>query len=207
MRANKQAALPASPEREVTLQRGGTPEHPAREGERDAGSARAARQSRKPGLRERLSCTGEAAGSKCICSQAGRSLAVPPAAQLLHAGARKTGQQQPVPPLPHRPGKGIAGFLGHRCRKGKKDEPSPPRLHPSPAGWAGPEEPVPEQMPVGRSQHPAARLAGKLGWREGGEIGMEGERIHHKAQSFSVQSTPYRLGATGTNSGELISGK
>lgn len=128
-------------------------------------------------------------------------------AQLLHTGARKTGQQQPVPPLPCRPGKGIAGFLGHGCRKGKKDEPSPPRLHPSPAGWAGPEELVPEQMPVGRSQHPAARPAGKPGWQEGGETGMEGEHIHHKAQSFSVQSAPHRLGATGTNSGELISGK
>lgn len=50
----KQAAQPASPEQDVTLQRGGTLKHPALEGELAAGGATATQQSLKPGLKERL---------------------------------------------------------------------------------------------------------------------------------------------------------
>ena len=89
----------------------------------------------------------------------------------------KTGRRQhPVPPLLHRPGKGLAGFLGRNCRKGKKNEPAPspaPVKQALQAGlgqksrsrssclWAG----LSTLLPARQGSWDGGKV-GKLGWRE-----------------------------------------
>lgn len=107
---------------------------------------------------------------------------MPPVVQLLYAGAQTQVSGTWYLRFSTSLGKAWLASLTATAGEGKKDElsPSPAPEKASPAGWAGSELPVAEQLPTGRSQHPAACPAGKLGWWE---IGMEGEHIYHKASA------------------------